>query len=158
MCLIKLRKNKQKLITKKFNLHQKFPNHKWVFGMYCRQTGIVVVYQIKTRESQHILPFIKKHIAPGTVVYSDELSTYVCLQSAKSRLAYYGYYHYWICHSMRYTHEKLPFVHTMQIEGTWNQMKTFNIGIGRYKYKYRIQKVIEAFCVRVLIKKKLFHE
>ena len=55
---------------------------------------------------------------------SDEMQAYVNFTSSKSILAKYGYYHYWIVHSSRYSHEKFPFVYTSGIENLWNTLKS----------------------------------
>jgi hypothetical protein len=42
----------------------------------------------------------------------------------RSRLAEMGYFHYFINHNAgEYFHTKFPFVHTMNIETTWRNLK-----------------------------------
>ena len=55
------------------------PKLRWVFGMYCRQTGLIIMYYILNRMSEFLYPKIKKHVRPGTVMISDELATYVSI-------------------------------------------------------------------------------
>lgn len=102
--------------AKKYSVGIKFPTQRWVFGMFCRDTQIPIMYFIKNRNHWNIYPLLKKHISPGGVVVSDEHATYVCLQSAKSRLALFGWYHFWVVHSSRYSHEKFPFLYTSNVE------------------------------------------
>lgn len=109
--------------AKKYAVGTKFPHQRWVFGMYCRDTHICVMYFIKNRNHWNIYPHLKSHIEPGNVVVSDEHATYVCLQSAKSRLAQFGWYHFWVVHSAGYSHEKFPFLFTSNIEATWAKLK-----------------------------------
>ena len=52
----------------------------------------------------------KKYSHEGASVLSDCHSAYINLRSGISRLARYGFYHFWINHSHYYVHEKFPFV------------------------------------------------
>lgn len=88
--------------------------------MYCRTTGIPIIYEIKSKVHSYLVSILKKHIRPGTVMHSDHHSSYVILRSAKSLLAKYGFYHYWINHSNLYVHEKFSFVMTGNIERVWS--------------------------------------
>ena len=137
--------------AKKYSVGIKFPNHRWLFGMYCRLTNIPVMYFIKNRNHWNIYPVLKKHVAPGQIVISDEHATYVCLQSAKSRLAKFGYYHFWVVHSSRYSHEKFPFLYTSNIEQVWAKLKIQNSGLKNISASYKIEKYADAFCLRYIV-------
>ncbi len=101
-----------------------WPECRWMFGMICRRTKIPVIYYIPNKKHTNLINFIKPHIAPGSIMLSDEHASYVATSNGlRSKLAYYGYYHYWINHSRFYVHEKFNFVHTSAIEGTWNDIR-----------------------------------
>ena len=48
--------------AKKYSVGIKFPVQRWVFGMFCRDTQIPVMYFIKNRNHWNIYPLLKKHI------------------------------------------------------------------------------------------------
>lgn len=43
----------------------------WVFGGIERNSGKVFICAVEDRSSQTLLPLIEKHIAPGSVIYTD---------------------------------------------------------------------------------------
>ena len=93
-----------------------FPQLRWVFGLLCRQSRIPIMYYVKEKSHESLIKIMKKHTLPGTVIFSDTHASYVNVARSTSRLAKYGWYHYWICHVSRYVHEKFGFVHTSGIE------------------------------------------
>ena len=130
-----------------------YPMHRWVFGMYCRQTKIPIIYHVKSRGFWNIHPLIKQHVEPGSIVISDEMQTYVNFQSSKSVLAKFGFYHFWIVHSNRYSHEKFPFVYTSSIESLWGHLKNQNQNMKSEMKPKAIQSFCDAFSCRHIIKK-----
>jgi hypothetical protein len=70
-----------------------------MFGMYCWETKIPILYYIKKRSIQILHPLLKGHLEPGSIVYSDEHASYMCTMNMRSRLSYLGYYHFFINHS-----------------------------------------------------------
>jgi hypothetical protein len=57
---------------------------RWMFGMFCRKTKIMVVYVIKDKSASIILPLMKKHIAQGSTIFSDTHASYVNLSRGQS--------------------------------------------------------------------------
>jgi hypothetical protein len=109
-----------KLGRQRWHHRGEFPkNIKWGFGLYCRTTHIPIIYEIKNKQHAYLVSIMKKHMRPGTVVHSDHHSSYVILRCAKSLLAKYGLFHYWVCHASLYVHEKFSWVFTGNIERTW---------------------------------------
>ena len=45
--------------------------------MICRKTKIAVMYYVTDRGTENLHPLIKKHVQPGTVMFSDEHGSYV---------------------------------------------------------------------------------
>ena len=91
--------------------------------MYCRTTGIPILYEIKSKVHSYLINLMKKHMRSGRSVLSDHHSSYVILRSSKSHLAKYGYYHFWVNHSNFYVHEKFNFVLTSNVERVWAQLR-----------------------------------
>lgn len=106
------------LVTRGFEVYYKYPDHRWVFGFYCTTT--------------------KKHIQPGTVLFSDEHSSYVNMHSNISHLTQYGIYHYWVVHSHTYTHEEFCFINSSIMESMWNRLKRQCAGLKQCVDPYKI--------------------
>ncbi len=111
------------LVTRSFEVYYKYPFHRWVFGFYCTTTKIPIMYYVTNRKIKYLHPLIKKHILPGTVLFSDEHSSYVNMHSNISHLTKYGIYHYWVVHSHTYTHEEFCFINSSIMESMWNRLK-----------------------------------
>lgn len=91
----------------------KHPTIKWMFGMFCRHTKLCIMYNVKNRMVHNLHPLLKKHIPQGNVVISDEHASYMSTISMRSKLAQFGWFHYFINHnSGEYAHRKFPFVST----------------------------------------------
>lgn len=109
-----------KIGRRRWHFRGEFPKKiRWAFGMYCRSTGIPVLYEIKSKVHGHLVSLMKRHMPSGRVVLSDHHSSYVILRSSKSHLARHGWYHFWVNHSNFYIHEKFNFVFTGNIERVW---------------------------------------
>jgi hypothetical protein len=59
---------------------------RYVFGLFCRHTKIPILYYLEGKRVGHIEPYFKKHLNPGSVIFSDNFSAYVNLISSHSRL------------------------------------------------------------------------
>jgi hypothetical protein len=53
------------------------PVYRWLFGLFCRTTKMIIIYFVKNRRKKHLYPVIKKHIDPGTCIVTDEHKSYV---------------------------------------------------------------------------------
>ena len=89
---------------------------KWAWGIIDLKTRIPLMYHCLDKTHSYLVSLIKKHTLPGAILYSDSHSSYYTFSSGVSKLVQYGYYHFWICHMIRYVHEKFGFVHTAAIE------------------------------------------
>jgi hypothetical protein len=109
-----------KIGRRRWHFRGEFPKKiRWAFGIYCRTTGIPILYEIKNKIHNHLVSILKKHISGGTVLLSDHHSSYVILRSGKSHLAKYGFYHFWVNHSDFFIHEKFSFFFTGNIDRCW---------------------------------------
>jgi len=113
-----------KIGRRRWHFRGYFPrNIKWAFGLYCRKTGIPILYEIKHKGHEYLVSMLKKHMRSGTVLLSDHHASYVTLRSGKSHMARYGFFHFWINHSSFFVHEKFHFVYTANIERVWCQLR-----------------------------------
>ncbi len=100
------------------------PIYRWVFGIFCRTTKLVVMYYVKNRKPHNLYPKIKRHIEPGRTIITDEHKSYISTISIRSWIAEFGYFHYFLNHSSGdYIHKKFPFVSNGGIETFWNRLK-----------------------------------
>lgn len=107
----------------RFSMLNPFPQIRWVFGMHCRQTKLAMMYYLKDKNHNSIVPLIKRHIESGGVLFSDMHSMYVNMHNGKSKLSPYGIYHMWTNHAECMVHYKFRFLHTLNIEREWLHLK-----------------------------------
>ena len=90
----------------------------WVFGAVEltpeRRCFAVVV---PDRKAETLIPIIKAHIAPGSIIRSDYWKAYDVIPFQ----AGYDYVHEKVCHKHEFVSEEG--VHTNTIEGTWSGIK-----------------------------------
>lgn len=55
----------------------RWPECRWIFGMACRLTKMTCLYHIPDKRHCNLTNFMKRHIPPGTILMSDEHSSYV---------------------------------------------------------------------------------
>ena len=54
-----------------------WPECRWMFGLVCRSTRIPILYHIPNKKHCNLINFIKPHVLPGSIMFSDEHSSYV---------------------------------------------------------------------------------
>lgn len=70
---------------------------------------------VKRRNKETLVPIIKKHIKPQSLVVSDEWRAYASLSQE-------GYRHVWVNHSQNYVDPQTG-LHTQNIERAWQTYK-----------------------------------
>jgi len=116
-----------------------------------------MIYHIKSKDHETFVDMIKRHATPGCVIYTDTHASYVKTHSSISKLAKYGYYHYWINHSCMYVHEKFGFVHTMPIEVVWNNLKKTACGLKVAQKDKAIREHLNSYSFRCVYRKEGMH-
>ena len=48
----------------------------WIFGMVERQSNTVILYRVGDHTKQTLIPLIKRHVAPGSTIYSNGWGAY----------------------------------------------------------------------------------
>jgi transposase-like protein len=87
----------------------------WVFGMRERGTNFGIFTIVENREATTLLPVIKKHVYPGSIIISDCWKAY-------SKISQQGYTHNQVNHSVNFVDPNSNTeykVHTNGIESIW---------------------------------------
>ena len=144
-----------KIGRQRWHFRGTFPKKvKWAFGMYCRTTRIPVLYEIHNKLHDTLVHLCKRHMSPGTVMHSDHHSSYVVLRTAKSLMAKHGFYHFWVCHSSLYVHEKFSFVMTGNMERCWSQLRHLMAPLKFQRTSKRIEEYLHTYMLVQIVKKK----
>jgi transposase len=86
----------------------------WIFGMVNDKNEARLFY-VARRNAATLVPLIKRHVAHGATICSDEWGAYTSLQRI-------GYQHDTVNHQKEYVNERGH--HTQRIEGKWANEKT----------------------------------
>lgn len=114
---------------------------RWVIGLMERTTGLLWLEQVPNRRRVSLLPIIEEHVPAGTIVNTDEFSTYAASLSDR------GYLHFSINHSAgEYVREDEYFdganmvpttVTTNHLESVWATLR----GAMRYRAQRTVQNI-----------------
>jgi len=121
--------------------------------MYCRKTKIVLFYHIHPVTHEKRMELLKRHVRPGQIILTDSHAAYVHMGSAKSKLAQYGYYHFWVTHNnYEYVHAKFPFVQQQGIECSFGRLKHMYREIIGMKNLNLINDTVNCATARSIVK------
>jgi len=93
----------------------------WVFGGIERGTQKVFVLPVPCRNTETLLPIIRKYVAPGSIIHTDQWRAYDALRNE-------NYIHRTVNHSTNFVNPDTG-VHTQNIERLWRDMRA---SIPRY--------------------------
>lgn len=84
----------------KYNKGKRSGMKVWLFGLLERnsdkkQPDRIIIYPVESRDRPTLVWVIKKHVAPGETIYSDNWTAY-------SELTSLGYKHFTVCHKYNY--------------------------------------------------------
>lgn len=91
----------------------------WVFGIVDTSQAPSVGYMevVHTRDAATLLPIIQAHVAPGSVIHSDEWRAYSRVGTLPPVAS-----HRTVNHSLTFV-DPTTGVHTQNIESYWNRVK-----------------------------------
>lgn len=91
----------------------------WVFGMVDTSHNPALGYMevVSARDANTLLPIIQAHVAPGTIIHSDEWRAYHQVASLPSVAS-----HGTVNHSVTFVNPTTG-VHTQNIESYWERVK-----------------------------------
>lgn len=120
---------------------------KWIFGIVERETGLLFYTPVPNRSKSVLLPIIQEHIPPGSLLFSDDWSSYRNLDAL-------GYHHYSVNHSKgEYSRDqeidgKIVAVNINKLEGmnrvlrqrfankSTRNMERMDLVLGELMYRY----------------------
>lgn len=130
-----LEKNKHK--SKKLNAGRGGTGKSVVVGVKDRDSKKVKAEVIKNTDRDTLHGFIKKHVAPGSIVNTDDFKSYRNLQ---------GYDHQFVKHSVgEYVSEM---AHVNGIESFWSMLKRAHKGTYHKISKKHLNRYVNEFVVR----------
>ena len=106
--------DESKFGRRKYNRGRYVDGH-WVFGGTERITGESFLVEVTKRDAATLLPIIRQHIKPGSVIYSDEWRAYCRIQRM-------GYSHLTVNHSVNFVDPNTG-AHTQSVESMWSACK-----------------------------------
>jgi transposase-like protein len=90
-----------------------------------KSTNSVILYPVKDRTADTLIPLIERHLEKGSTIYSNGFSAYFHLNDM-------GYRHFTVIHkySFKKTYKnagtgEIKVVHTNRIEGAWKHAKVY---------------------------------
>lgn len=104
----------------------------WVFGGYCRESGLVFMLPVEKRDRDTLLPEIQKWILPGTKIISDGWKAYRSIPEIPG----FNYEFAWVNHTKNFV-DPVTGAHTQGIESSWRAAKSKYCPSGRRKIYFR---------------------
>ena len=106
--------NESKFRKRKYNRGRVIEGQ-WVLGGICRETKEVFLTTVQSRDSDTLIPIIKRRIKAGTTIISDCWRSYDCLSEEDFK-------HLTVNHSLNFVNPDNG-AHTQNIENLWWQIK-----------------------------------
>ena len=94
----------------------------WVFGMVdtSQTPALGFMNVVDQRNAATLLPLIQAHVAPGTIIHSDEWAAYNRVASLPNVAS-----HSTVNHSVTFV-DPVTHTHTQNVESYWCRVKTSN--------------------------------
>lgn len=107
--------DESKFGRRKYNRGHRVPGVWVVGGIERTREAKYFVKEIESRDRETLLDVIKKHVLPGSIIYTDLWKGYTGLEQQ-------GYEHHTVNHSQHFV-DPVTQIHTNRIEGLWNGLK-----------------------------------
>ena len=115
LLLVEVEIDESKFGKRKYNRGRVVDGH-WVFGGIERGSGECFLVEVEKRDAATLLPLISQHVRPGSIVLSDEWSSYNQLTATT------GSTHQTVNHSLYFV-DPTTGAHTQSVEGMWSCCK-----------------------------------
>ena len=129
---------KNKHASKKLHTGRGGGSKQPVFGMRQRG-GKTIAYPVQEVHSRYLLPEIRRHVRPGSTIYTDDFGAYKHL---------YGYDHKSVTHSHQ-ENVRDGQVHTNSIESVWALLKRGRKGIYHSMSRKHLHRYVNEYTDRV---------
>ena len=105
----------ESVITKRKYNRGRHIAEKWIFGMYCTQTKIGLLWFVPNRKRVTLLPYIQRMVKPWSTIQSDCYKSYF-------RISKLGFKHQTVNHSVTFI-DPISGACTNGVEGFWSRCK-----------------------------------
>jgi transposase len=113
-----------------------------------QRNGQAVAKVVDRVTGKNLLKTIRKHVVPGSVIYTDEFSSYKRIPMMKGPGGRnLGYKHFTIRHSMG-QYVKEGHIHTNSVEGLWSLIKRGIGGVYHSVSREYLQHYLDEYCFR----------
>jgi transposase-like protein len=110
------------VITKRKYHRGRLIKQRWLFGGVERHSGICFLKMVANRKADSLLPVIREHCLPGSLLLTDGFSSYMNLDTVYDGI----YAHECVIHEENFVNPDNPLVHTQKIENLWSLIKRRN--------------------------------
>jgi len=132
---IKVEIDETLMFKRKYNRGRLVQKH-WFFGGYCVEQKRGFLVPVSKRDKATLLPLIEKHIAPGSIIESDQWLAYRDLSSS-------GWIHRDVNHSTNFV-DPVTGANTQGVESFWSHIKKKLKNAQGSQGDLKYQRVIEA--------------
>jgi transposase len=112
-----------------------------------QRNGMAIAKVVPTITKRNLLKNVRKHVTPGSVIYTDELNSYRDISYMKGPGGRsLNYTHYKIKHALGYV--KKGHIHTNSVEGLWSLIKRGINGVYHSVSREYLQSYLDEYCFR----------
>ena len=126
--------------------------------MRCRETKQTKLFYVENRKKNTLLSLILQHVEPGSVIISDKFSSYLNIKRDESFLDNFGYYHFWVNHSIEFVDKYQPLIHTNGIERAWRSVRNQISSIKRTFKPKLVKEYLDVFMVKSMKNNEEFYQ
>ena len=107
------------LFRRKYNRGRRVAGeHVWIFGGICRETKERFIVRVPDRKKSTLWPLLRKFVAPGSILVTDDFKSYVGVAAALGFAA-----HETVTHKYNFVNPLFPEIFTNGVECMWAKFK-----------------------------------
>ena len=107
------------------------------------------LFYVEHKDRETLIPLIQRHVAPGSLVFTDEFATYACLRDL-------GYRHYAVCHTYEFTHYAIEGSYIIRV--TTNHIERLWVEVARTLAHMTLEKTLQCLNLESYRQLRLYEE